>query len=224
MKFAVIFDMDGTLFQTEKILVPALHKTFDQLCSERKWSGDTPVEKYLQILGVTLKEVWRQLLPDSSEEIREQADQLFLKFLVEEIQSGNGELYPQVKETIKTIYQQKVPMFVASNGLEDYISAICEYFGLNSFFIDQYSAGRFNCTSKIKLVEMLVEVYGIEHALMVGDRSSDIQAGKQNGLWTIGCDFGFAHENELMEADYIVKNFEEIIPIVEKSKKVVTLK
>ncbi|MBA2875533.1 beta-phosphoglucomutase-like phosphatase (HAD superfamily) [Anoxybacillus caldiproteolyticus] len=24
--FALIFDMDGTLFQTEKILVPALHK------------------------------------------------------------------------------------------------------------------------------------------------------------------------------------------------------
>jgi phosphoglycolate phosphatase len=214
MNFAIIFDMDGTLFQTEKILVPALHKTFAQLRKEDKWEGETPVEQYLQILGVTLKEVWRQLLPNAIEGTREQADQLFLGYLVEEIKNGNGKLYPQVKESIQMINQIGIPMFVASNGLEHYIRAICEYYELGTYFVDQYSAGRFNCSSKSILVQMLIEKYGIKEAVMVGDRLSDIEAGKQNGLWTIGCHFGFANEKELMDADYLIKSFQEIIPLV----------
>ncbi|WP_240345750.1 hypothetical protein [Parageobacillus toebii] len=55
--FAIVFDMDGTLFQTETVLVPALHKTFDRLRREGLWQGDTPVGKYLQILGVPVSEV-----------------------------------------------------------------------------------------------------------------------------------------------------------------------
>lgn len=46
MPFAIIFDMDGALFQTETVLVPALHKTFDRLRCEGLWQGDTPVEEY----------------------------------------------------------------------------------------------------------------------------------------------------------------------------------
>jgi adenosylhomocysteine nucleosidase len=44
---------------------------------------------------------------------------------------------------------------------------------------------------------------------MIGDRFSDIEAGKQNGLTTIGCHFGFGHQSEIAEADYHIHEFTE---------------
>ncbi|MBA2872938.1 HAD superfamily hydrolase (TIGR01549 family) [Anoxybacillus calidus] len=216
IRFAVIFDMDGTLFQTEKILVPALHKTFDRLRSAGEWKGETPVQKYLKILGGTLPEVWRQLLPDAAEKTREEADKWFLEYLIEEIQQGNGELYPEVMATLEQLKKNGIPLFVASNGLERYIDAINQYFSLGQYIIDFYSVGRFQCTSKSALVGKLLKDYRIEKAIMIGDRISDIQAAKDNKLWSVGCQFGFADHSELAEADYIVNQFSEIVSIVQR--------
>lgn len=46
MNKAFIFDMDGTLFQTNLILEPALDATFDVLRTNGLWQGETPIEKY----------------------------------------------------------------------------------------------------------------------------------------------------------------------------------
>lgn len=44
MSKAIIFDMDGTLFQTNLILEPALEETFDVL--RNLWDTKTPIEQY----------------------------------------------------------------------------------------------------------------------------------------------------------------------------------
>ena len=48
---ALIFDMDGTLFQTDKILELSLDDTFDHLRSLQLWDTVTPIEKYREIMG-----------------------------------------------------------------------------------------------------------------------------------------------------------------------------
>jgi phosphoglycolate phosphatase len=208
--FAIIFDMDGTLFQTETVLVPALHKTFDRLRSEGLWQGDTPVEKYLRILGVPLPEVWRQLMPEASETVRKQADAWFLEDIIDEIEQGNGRLYPEVLTTLAELVKQGIPLFVASNGRQRYLAAIRTAFQLDRYFTDFYSLDRFSLTSKSVLVKQLLNDYQIERAVMVGDRRSDIQAAKDNGLWAIGCRFGFANDEELREADIVIQQFSEL--------------
>jgi phosphoglycolate phosphatase len=42
MPVALIFDMDGTLFQTNKILELSLEETFAYLTSIHEWSNETP--------------------------------------------------------------------------------------------------------------------------------------------------------------------------------------
>ncbi len=44
---AMIFDLDGTLFQTETLLLPAYYATFDQLRKEGLFQGETPPEKHI---------------------------------------------------------------------------------------------------------------------------------------------------------------------------------
>nr|WP_237458442.1 hypothetical protein [Pontibacillus yanchengensis] len=72
MPQTVIFDMDGTLFQIEKILEQSLDDTFHYLRLLEKWDAETPINTYRNIMGVPLPKVWETLLPHHSQDIREQ--------------------------------------------------------------------------------------------------------------------------------------------------------
>lgn len=220
--FAVIFDMDGTLFQTNKILGSSLEKTFEVLRSEGHWQGEAPLVIYQKIMGVPLKVVWETLLPNHAELIRNQADKLFLECLNQEIKEGKGQLYPNVIETLSLFKQQGIPIFVASNGLEKYLEEICAYFNLHEYFADIYSVERSLIGSKTDLVHMLLKDHNIEEAVLVGDRKSDIEAAKENGLVAVGCHFGFAAVNELADADFLITDFLELQAFVSKRRSTLT--
>lgn len=217
IRFAALFDMDGTILKTETIVESAFEATFDALRNEGKWVGETPLDRYRSILGVTLEQVWIEVMPNSSDEVRREADQLLLSYLIEELKNGNGELYEGVRETLTELSKMGIPLFIASNGLEPYIDAIVEAEGLHSVFQDFYSAGRFGTKSKTELVSRLVSDYEVQSGVFIGDRKGDIVAGNQNGLMTIGCQFGFAHANELEDADHIVTEFSKVGEIIKQA-------
>ncbi len=59
---AMMFDMDGTLFETETVLLPAYHRTFEQLRSEGLYEGETPSESIiLGSLGMLLEDIWARV-------------------------------------------------------------------------------------------------------------------------------------------------------------------
>ena len=51
MSQSLIFDMDGTLFQTDKILELSLEDTFNHLRARHEWFTSTPIDKYREIMG-----------------------------------------------------------------------------------------------------------------------------------------------------------------------------
>ncbi len=134
------------------------------------------------------------------------------------IRNGIGQLYPDVKEVLTKLKEHGHSLFVASNGLEEYIAAIVDFFELNNLFVDLYSAGRFNTESKNDLVRLLMQMYQVETGFMVGDRHSDVEAGKVNGLKVIGCQFGFSDGKELIDADARISTFQELIPLIKSMK------
>ncbi len=209
---AVLFDMDGTLLQTEKLATPAFRRTFEELRARGLWDGPIPDEDQLtNVLGMTLTHLWNTLLPGASQETKAIADQLLLEHEVKLLAEGVTDLYPGVKETLHHLHDKGIALFVASNGLEGYIDAVCGQFGIKQLFTDLYSAGRFQTRSKNDLVAKLLSDYQVQHAIMVGDRHSDVEAGRTNGLFTIGCDFGFAKPGELDGADAIIRQFSDLL-------------
>jgi phosphoglycolate phosphatase len=209
---AMIFDMDGTLFQTETLLLPAYHATFDKLREEGTYKGDTPAESLmLGCLGMLLEQIWQKVLPDASLEVRGRADELFMEYELEYLNKGYGELYPGVKETLTLLKAQGIRLFVASNGLEDYVRGVAQRKGISSLFEELYSAGEHRTLSKVDLVRLLLERHGVSSAWMVGDRSSDVEAGLKNGLTVIGCDYaGFGEGEELNGAHVRIRSFADI--------------
>lgn len=213
---SIIFDMDGTLFQTDKILELSLEDTFNHLRSLNKWDSVTPIDKYREIMGVPLPKVWEALLPNHSIEVREQVDAYFLERLIENIKSGKGALYPNLQEVFCYLKENNYSIYIASNGLTEYLKAIVHYYNLDNWVTETFSIQQIQTLDKGDLVKTIIEKYDIKKAAVVGDRLSDINAAKNNELIAIGCNFDFAQEDELTQADFVIDDLIELKTILSK--------
>lgn len=218
MAQSIIFDMDGTLFQTDRILELSLEDTFDHLRSRNLWDTLTPIDQYRDIMGVPLPKVWEALLPDHSQEVREQTDTYFLESLIHNIEKGRGALYPNLKGVFSYLKENDISIYIASNGLIEYLQAIVNYYELDRWVTETFSIQQIPTLDKGDLVKTIIDKYDITNGAVVGDRLSDINAAKDNHLISIGCRFDFAQEAELAQADYIIDDLVELKKIVSKMK------
>ncbi|RXZ84681.1 HAD family hydrolase [Paenibacillaceae bacterium] len=215
---AIIFDMDGTLFQTENLLVHVHERLFQQLRNEGLYMQETPpVERLIGCLGMLLEDIWRKVMPDGSPEAHRRADELMLQYEDEGLKAGQGNLYPQVETTLRELQDQGIRLFVASNGLEPYVRGVAENFGITSCFEELYSAGEYQTASKVDLVAILLQKHNIQSAWMVGDRSSDVEAGVKNGLPAIACQYaGYGNDGELEGAAANISEFKELLSLLKR--------
>ncbi|PEJ48459.1 nucleosidase [Bacillus sp. AFS002410] len=214
---ALIFDMDGTLFQTDKILELSLEDTFDHLRSLNLWNSVTPIDKYRQIMGVPLPKVWEALLPEYSMEVREQTDAFFQERLIDNINNGNGALYPNVKEIFAFLKENNYSIYIASNGLTNYLSAIVKYYQIDNWVTETFSIQQIQSLNKSELVKTILKKYEIMDGAVIGDRLSDINAAKDNNLMAIGCRFDFSQEDELKQADLVIDDLIQLKNVFPKS-------
>ncbi|SDF33122.1 Phosphoglycolate phosphatase, HAD superfamily [Fontibacillus panacisegetis] len=217
---AMIFDMDGTLFKTETLLLPVYHRVFDTLREEGLYSGETPPEELiLGCLGMLLEDIWKKVIPNQSEEVHLRANDLLLEYELIGLQEYVTELYPHVQSTLEELSRRGVRLFVASNGLEHYVKEVAKAHHIFPLFEGLYSAGEHKTASKVDLVKLLLDNHGVSSAWMVGDRSSDVEAGIKNGQAVIGCAYaGFGQGAELQGSDVLITNFNELLELYEQAK------
>lgn len=216
MSQSIIFDMDGTLFQTDTILEISLNDTFEHLRSMDKWNESTPIQQYREIMGVPLPQVWGTLMPNHSTKERGYTDAYFLERLLENIRDGNGSLYPNTKDVLSYLHENNFSIYIASNGLTVYLEAIVSHYNLDNWITETFSIQQIDSLNKSDLVKSIVKKYGITNAALVGDRLSDINAAKDNGLISIGCNFDFAKEDELSQAQMVIDDLIELKTILPK--------
>lgn len=215
MSYSLIFDMDGTLFQTNSILELALDDTFAQLRNMKLWDRQTPIDVYRKIMGVPLPVVWENLLPEHSESVRIQANDWFHEHLISNISSGKGELYPNVIEVLQELKKSGHAIYIASNGQIEYLKAIVDYYPLNQWVVETFSIQHIASLNKSDLVGHIKARYNIGQGAVIGDRISDFKAAHDNQLTAIGCHFDFAQEEELAHADKIIQHFSELPSVLE---------
>lgn len=130
-------------------------------------------------MGVPLPKVWETLLPDHSIDVRKQTDVYFLERLIENINNGKGALYPHVKEVFSYLKKNNWSIFIASNGLKEYLKAIVRYYHLDNWVTETFSIQQIKSLNKSDLVQDIVKKYGITNVAVVGDRLSDIKSSER---------------------------------------------
>mgnify|MGYP005855591117 CR=1 FL=1 len=214
MKHALIFDLDGTIFKTESIVLKAYRQTFHDLARMGFYHGAIPSDaEFLSTLGKIIPEIWAQLLPGASPEIKSKAAELMGNHEEKLLKSGEGMLFHGVDQTLTALKNRGCLLYVASNGTQHYIETVAYYTGIKNLFSGLYSSGGRKTKNKTELVKILLEENEIssKNAVIIGDRFHDVAAGKELGLKVIGCKFGYGALEELKEADIIIDSFPEIM-------------
>ena len=210
----IIFDLDGTLHKTDTLSLPIFHgcikKIYRQFNIEKPYPSDEIIKSQF---GKQFKEICPIILKTNNPEINMSFANCLEKNAIKSLSEGKGELYPGVEKTLKILKNRGFKLAICTNSRYGYLNAIIKRFQFQKYFDLIMGLGNFPNKDKIWMVGEITKNLNTKQFVVVGDRIHDIEAAKANGGLTVGCAYGFAFE-EIMEADYIISSFEELITIL----------
>jgi phosphoglycolate phosphatase len=100
---------------------------------------------------------------------------------------------------------------IASNGKPEYLQASLELMGIKKYF-HEVKGGAPGRTKGQSVKELLSDSFS-RRVMMAGDRMADIQAGRDNGLYTVAACYGYGSPEEWADADWKAQTVEELTDI-----------
>jgi phosphoglycolate phosphatase len=191
----VIFDLDGTLIDSRLDLVHSVNAALRHI--GRAALPDDVIASYVGDGAPVL--IQRALGGDTVDEALVRKGLEFFLSYYREHKLDHTTVYPGIAESLAAIQNSAngTPrkMAVLSNKPVKPSQAIVEALGLRKFFSQVYGGNSF-ATKKPdpEGALRLLQESGVraEHAVIVGDSHTDVETGRNAGLWTIGVTYGFA--------------------------------
>ena len=203
----LIFDLDGTLFRSETVTVPAVQRSFREVGlsapsnAEICWFFGKPHRDFQEWL--------RSLVPEAlAPRILEAVDRWELELVDEE-----GELYPEVRETLTEARRRFAHLAMCTNGERVYVDRVVDSSGLRPLF-DQIRLRESPRDTKTGMVTELLAALSGRPAFMIGDRSEDIDAAHANGIIAIGARYGYGTVGELAAADATIQTPQSLLEVL----------
>lgn len=190
---AVVFDLDGTLFDAEEGIVSSVVKAMKEMGLE------IPQGVQLrQVVGPPLRYSFHDLLNVPSERLDEAADRYAHIFRSEGMYRYS--VYPGIRTMLRVLKENGIYVALASSKPRDLCEHILRHYGLRHFF--DRVIGETDSHAKLGKPEMirraLPEHY--ERAAMVGDRLYDMEGAKAAGVDGVGAVYGCGSVEELQNA------------------------
>ena len=205
----IIFDLDGTLVDSLDDLTDATNAML-----KRFGRGELLRQEVRLLVGQGATRLVERAMPGVSSEEVEEGVRLFLAYNDAHI-ADMTRLYPGVKETLAILGEQW-QLAVISNKYEAHCRKLLAILGVADHFNAVLGADSlpFRKPSPEPLLKLMADcgVSAAETAI-VGDSINDMIAGRGAGVVTIGCTYGYGEISELIEADFRVDNFAELIDL-----------
>ncbi len=205
MKTGIVFDMDGTLWDsTEQILI-----SWNRVL--KKYNVELSLEKLQSLMGKTMDDIAKNVMPEKSEEERKKIFELCLQEENKYLEEHGAILYPHLEETLAVLHE-KYPLYIVSNCQSGYIEAFLTYHKLGAYFDDFECFGNTG-EGKAYNEKLLATRNQLERAIYVGDIQGDYDATMEAGFEFIYAAYGFG----TVDADVPrVDCFSELPQVLEK--------
>ena len=126
--------------------------------------------------------------------------------------------YAGIAGTLRRLKEAGASLIVATSKPEPFAVRILERFGLaDCFSVIAGSTLDETRTDKRDVIEYALAEAGVTErsaAVMVGDRSYDVEGAKATGLASMGVLYGYGSAEELADADYIAETPSDIADIL----------
>ena len=205
----ILFDLDGTLIDTNELIISTYLHTL-----EKYFPGKYTREDVLPFLGPTLHEVFGEMDPDRVEE-------MVLDYRTYNLANHDTleKEFVGVMETIETLKKKGYKLAIVTTKREDVAFKGLRLMKLDSFF-DVMVA--YDHVKKVKPdpepIYLALEKLDSkpEETLMVGDNFHDVLAGKNAGTKTAGVAWTIKGRDYLAkyEPDYMLENMTDLLTIL----------
>ncbi len=207
----VIFDMDGTLVDNTGLAVAAARDGLRDYYAARGEDPPIPTrEQVRSLVGLPAPEYFAGLLPEAGRTPANRREILTRVQAREEqrLVAGEGRMYPGVPEVMEGLRESGYRIGIASNCMDGYLSGNLLYVLDRSWFDAAYCLD--HRPTKAGNVALILATLGCGSGVMVGDRTGDIEAGRANGLITVGAAYGYGGPEEIRGADHEIDDIAEL--------------
>lgn len=207
----IIFDLDGTLVDTSRDIMHALNYAI------RPFSNKIlTVEETIGLIGEGVTRLVEKAMDGSDLKMRDQVIERFLLYYESHI-ADNSIIYPGVKETLTELRDYK--MAIISNKRENLSKKLLDQVNLLQYF-DLVVGSDTTPDRKPSPIPVIYAYKNLgfkkEETVMVGDSNYDIEAGKGAGVKTIAVTYGYNDRIYLLNADYLIDRFDDLLPVIDR--------
>ena len=203
MKKGIIFDMDGTLWDT----TPLLHEVWNRVLQkyEETKGRYLSLEEIRGLMGKTMYEIGQATMPGVPVERQEEIFNGCIDAEDEELLIKGGQLYEGLEETLRFL-KPYYHLYIVSNGQENYARNFIDFYGFGDLIEDEETFGR-TVLPKSENIKLMVKRNGLDDAVYVGDTRQDETSAREAGVRFIYASYGFG---EALEPDETIASPKEL--------------
>lgn len=212
----IILDFDGTIGNTQRLIVKTLQDTMRHMHLEIKSEKECT-----ETIGLRLDEAFSKLFPISQKFAVACAD-TYRQIFEHNKETIKVEPFPHVIETLQTLYKEAFTLAIASSRGHQSIQYYLEQMEIDKYITCIIGAEDVKHVKPAPdMVFRILEEIGGQPSdcLVVGDTTYDIDMGKNSGTRTCGVTYGNGTYAQLSNADYVISDFAELLAIVQASNK-----
>ena len=194
MKKGIIFDMDGTLWDSAENVVKAWNTIIEQ--PQYALKPLVAADMY-RVMGMTMDALGQALWSDVSEDTRTEILQKCYGVENSYLKKHGGRLYPNLIETLEKL-KEKYHLYIVSNCQAGYIEAFLDHYKLWYLFDDIECYGN-NNRNKGENISDIVKRNNLDKAVYVGDIQGDYDATMEAGIDFVHAAYGFGTISQPVE-------------------------
>lgn len=218
MQALIAFDLDGVLYSSEPFLGEAYREAIANVNARRPNSFPRvpSTREILDHVGWPVTVIFDRLFPNIDGAAVGLLYAEALEVICAHVARGEGILFPGVAKTLADLRRSGLLLAVASNGRQRYVETVLSSYGIARHFLDLITVESGAIENKAGVLRAYLQRYrlGPAQLVMVGDRSSDVEAAAAVGCHFIGCDYGHGYRSEIEGAGPIVSAFDQLPPAI----------
>ena len=214
----VIFDCDGTIVDSQHMIVAAMDRAF-----AAHGLVALPRAKTLSIVGLSLDQAIGRLLPGADKSLIDAVGQAYKAafFDLRQDPANHEPLYPGAIDAIRQLAaRDDTVLGIATGKSRRGVNAIFDRMGLHPHFVTIQTADGHPSKPHPSMIRTAIQEVGTSAAstVMIGDTTFDIEMAKNAEVAGIGVAWGYhpIDQLKLAGAHEIIATYDDLIPAIDR--------
>lgn len=207
MKKGIIFDMDGTLWDS----AAQVAKSWNEAAKKEGYEYNISSADIMAVMGKPMDELASLIFKHEPKEVYMKLLDVCGAYENEYLRQHGAVLYPNLRPVMKKLKEKDYHLYIVSNCQSGYIEAFLDYYKFHDLFEDIECYGN-NTKQKNENISLIVDRNQLDKAVYVGDIQGDYDATTKAGLPFIHAKYGFGTINAEVP---VINSLSELPEIIE---------